>query len=270
MVDSDFWRDLAEQFRALDPAGLLYADHDYIVNSGNVDQWQIKGADRIIRLRFEALARRAGSKIAGAHQKDPLFIWLGEVKATGPNFEYGAYLIERNADGTDGIQHQLGTLKRLCVASAERCTEHESYALQAELREKQQRIEKQAQIWTLMEQHSAELKQASETATLGPVVDDLHTVASEESSKEKSPEAGTRRSKVEEFLRSCNAHSKIRIRRRHIWLLAGHTKGRQFEFWQADSDKATDADERNFRRILGLAPAAFIAQLQNKGIIPHD
>jgi DNA-binding XRE family transcriptional regulator len=137
MADSDFWKNLAEQFRALDPSGMLRADWDYIVNSGNVDQWQIKGADRSIRVRFEALARRAGSAIAEALQKDPLFIWLADVKATGPHFEFGPYVIEKHVDGTDGPQHQLGTLNNLCIASAERCSEYESYALESEFREKQ-------------------------------------------------------------------------------------------------------------------------------------
>jgi hypothetical protein len=76
-----------------------------------------------------------------------------------------------------------------------------------------------------------------------------------------------RRRLVDDFLRRCNEQSKTRIRRRHIWLLVGHTQARQFEYWQAASPKATTEDETNFARILQMAPERFLSALSRKGLI---
>ena len=72
---------------------------------------------------------------------------------------------------------------------------------------------------------------------------------------------------VNAFLQACNRHSRARIYKRHIWLLVGHTKGRQFEYWQAGSPKATSEDKNNFGRILRTSPEDFLAALRRKGII---
>lgn len=77
----------------------------------------------------------------------------------------------------------------------------------------------------------------------------------------------TRAAEVAMFLQECNKHSPVRLHKRHIWLSAGHSKGRQFEYWQACSLKATQEDERNFSRILRMKPEDFVALLEKKRLI---
>ncbi len=82
---------------------------------------------------------------------------------------------------------------------------------------------------------------------------------------------GTDRTKmVDDFLVQCNRESAVgfKVIRKHIWLAVGHARARQFQYWQEGSDKATDADDRAFRRILRMSPADFIAHLVKKGIFP--
>jgi hypothetical protein len=75
---------------------------------------------------------------------------------------------------------------------------------------------------------------------------------------------------VDDFLVQCNRESALgfKVIRKHIWRAAGHAHARQFQYWQAGSDKATDEDHRTFRRILCMPPSEFIALLKNKGIFP--
>jgi len=62
MADPQFWRDLESRFRALpDPDGMLRADRDYIVGSGDAGDWRLcGGASQSVVVRFVALARKAG------------------------------------------------------------------------------------------------------------------------------------------------------------------------------------------------------------------
>ena len=69
-----------------------------------------------------------------------------------------------------------------------------------------------------------------------------------------------RRARVNDFLRKCNdAGSPRRLIRKDIWRAAGHTKGRQFQYWQNSDLKATKSDDQNFRRILEMNPDEFVA-----------
>ena len=72
---------------------------------------------------------------------------------------------------------------------------------------------------------------------------------------------------VDAFLLNCTQQTPLTANRSHIWRAVGHTTARQFQYWQAGSDRATTEDDRNFRRILGMKPAAFVALLKDKGII---
>ena len=70
----------------------------------------------------------------------------------------------------------------------------------------------------------------------------------------------TRRERVDDFLARCNREytGPGKLRRTDIWTQAGHTTARQFERWQKEDEGATGGDRRNFKRILGMAPQAFI------------
>jgi hypothetical protein len=74
---------------------------------------------------------------------------------------------------------------------------------------------------------------------------------------------------VDAFLRRCNEQSKLKVNliRKHICLAVGHKKPRQFQYWQAQSKKASKADDKNFRRILAMTPDEFVAVLSHKGIL---
>ena len=82
-----------------------------------------------------------------------------------------------------------------------------------------------------------------------------------------------RRAEVDRFLRKCNLESTSKIRREHIWRAVGHKHPRQFGYWQARQDRlpgtihgATKADDQNFRHILAMDPARFVALLKKYGI----
>lgn len=87
------------------------------------------------------------------------------------------------------------------------------------------------------------------------IPDNIGKISQSPESEEINVDTHTSRKKqVEQFLRQCNSLSQPRIYKRHIWQCVGHVKGRQFEFWQACSHKATSADHRNFTRILDMDP----------------
>lgn len=75
---------------------------------------------------------------------------------------------------------------------------------------------------------------------------------------------------VSNFLQQCNEVVSVgdKVIRKHIWQSVGHSRARQFQYWQERSDKATDEDDRNFRRVLTMSPAEFISILRKKSILP--
>jgi hypothetical protein len=87
---------------------------------------------------------------------------------------------------------------------------------------------------------------------------------------ENSAQGERRRELVTDFLLRCNRESAagVKVIRKHIWLAAGHAHARQFQYWQAGSEKTTDEDDRTFHRILCTPPSEFIALLKKKGILP--
>jgi hypothetical protein len=84
---------------------------------------------------------------------------------------------------------------------------------------------------------------------------------------EKVESKSEHRAEVDAFLCECNKLSDTRIHRRHIWRSVGHSKGRQFEYWQANDARATNADHSNFGRILREGPEKFLAMLRTKKLI---
>ena len=78
-----------------------------------------------------------------------------------------------------------------------------------------------------------------------------------------------RRELVTNFLIRCNQEvaGDSKITKEHIWRAAGHKQGRQFYYWQADSDEATAEDKRSFGRILAMPSFDFVALLRKKAIL---
>ena len=85
-----------------------------------------------------------------------------------------------------------------------------------------------------------------------------------EPGSDRAPEEGTTdlRTLVDDFLQNFRMATDGKITRKQIWQAAGHKTGRQFEFWQSGSPKATREDDRNFRRLLNLQPQEFADLLQ--------
>ena len=100
--NSEFWRDLGSRFQELgDPLGMLRADWECIVGSGGLRDWRLCGVDsQSIRVRFEALARQAGSTLGHDGTRDPIIVWLDVLKDKSGRFHYGPH--GRREDGTAG------------------------------------------------------------------------------------------------------------------------------------------------------------------------
>jgi hypothetical protein len=132
MTDGNYWQDLEARFRALSQSALgLRADWHYV--SGARGNWQIAGSAPESRLRFENLARRAGTAISEPAQVDSLQAWLDLVRKRGINFKLddNTPWSEQNADGTEGPSHVSGTISNVCEASANLCLMLENDALAA-------------------------------------------------------------------------------------------------------------------------------------------
>jgi hypothetical protein len=128
---SAFWRDMEARFRALaESLGKLRADWDYIVGSGDAGTWRLGGAPPSGIVRFEALARKAGTALASPTISTPLVAWLDLLRRESPNLGFGPYGIETQENGEEGPHHQTGTVWRVCEASADQCCRLESEAFE--------------------------------------------------------------------------------------------------------------------------------------------
>lgn len=76
-----------------------------------------------------------------------------------------------------------------------------------------------------------------------------------------------RRAAVAAFILNCRRKLGFKVLLKHIWVAAGHKKARQFQYWQKADKNATEADDRNFPRILAMDPASFADLLRSKGEI---
>lgn len=128
MADSNFWRDMEAQFRALDPSGSLGVRCHY--KAGNLGKWdwQIIGAGDGSRLNFERLARLVGSALDADCDKDALQLWLDTLRKISPNIEYDDPI------GGDIEAHVSGRIRHICEESANLCVRLDIGAFEAERR----------------------------------------------------------------------------------------------------------------------------------------
>src|ERR1700728_2734973 len=73
LAESDFWHDLAKEFREL-PCGDLRAEWILHFVPGSIPVWELTG-NYSAQVRFRALAIRAGMRLVG-RAPDFMFIWL--------------------------------------------------------------------------------------------------------------------------------------------------------------------------------------------------
>jgi hypothetical protein len=80
--------------------------------------------------------------------------------------------------------------------------------------------------------------------------------------------ADTRKGCVDAFLQRIKDETQIsRPTRKLFWLAAGHKTARQFQYWQSDSKKSTDADRQNFHRLLQMNPKEFEALVNHRNLL---
>ena len=134
MLDSDFWQEYAEKFRALDPSGqYLWASWYSDLADGRAEppSWTLMGVGDIghgVEVAFEPLARRAGKKLG--KPGNLLDTWLNAVKDhCGGDHSGGGF--RKAPDGTM-VEHIGGRILFLCLAASELCSEMESRALEFE------------------------------------------------------------------------------------------------------------------------------------------
>lgn len=132
MADSDFWRDLAEKFRAIsDPDGLLRAH--WQSEKRRQFEWSVRSAKVVwgglsARAQFEALAARGGSKVENPNGRDLLSAWFDALNKEIPSDRF-----ESSAELVDGKPaHIWGSIYRICEASATFCNILERRALEVE------------------------------------------------------------------------------------------------------------------------------------------
>ena len=128
MADSNLWRDFAAQFEALSrPHADVRGTWQHVVSSGVSGDWRLDG-DAPLRIRFEALARRAATELPIKRSTDLLIAWLEALREDGRDFRFW---------DSFPTGYVIGNIDRLCEASANFCRKLESLALQGEFEEKQ-------------------------------------------------------------------------------------------------------------------------------------
>jgi hypothetical protein len=142
MVDSEFWRNLANEFRAPpEPASYLSATWITLLPGNEppykwalVTEGPILGGSRTARVLFEVLARRAGAELGAEvdnpNGRDLLDAWLDVLKKEIPSDTVGHQLVV-SPNGTQNY-HANGRIKHVCQGSADLCNILESRALEME------------------------------------------------------------------------------------------------------------------------------------------
>ena len=136
MADANFWRDLANQFRAIqDPHGRLFAEWTFIqkIKEGPPGDayWVVDGNDETrVRLEFEALARRGGRAIDTGGD-DSRFAWLESLRKERSNLDVVRPSFDQGSDGPEVIYRRV-RINGVANVSADFCKVLESRALDAE------------------------------------------------------------------------------------------------------------------------------------------
>lgn len=131
MADSNFWRDLARDFRALPEQALLLRANWNREVGASTDQWIIQASQVVwggheARVSFEVLARRGGIEINHPRERSPLDAWLDAVKIEIPTNEFGTGIVN------EVVVHAWGALYRISEGSATFCGILEGRALDVE------------------------------------------------------------------------------------------------------------------------------------------
>src|ERR1700680_4967915 len=133
-MDSDFWRDFAEKFRALDPTTCLRLEWRLFLPEERYEKAVIGTGERCrtIKVQFETLATRAGIRLAGGSDSlTGLARWIDELIRSSPN-DRPLESTGIDEEGNEKSKMFSGMIMRLCEASADLCNIFESRALEME------------------------------------------------------------------------------------------------------------------------------------------
>jgi len=231
MANSEFWRNLAKEFRSLNCTGLRlswiqFPNDDLRSGLFVADSDQARSS----KIHFEALCMEAGLAV-DPDNENPAIRWLAELKKEGPNNTPVEGRFE-NHQHDDGSIHrcQVGTINDPCLASATLCNRYQMHERKAEV--------------DALKAHRSDQEQRDDFILHG-AEDRVRARLHEEKIREQiiesatqavrnkqinQTESCTRSAEVDEFLRLCNAISVPRIYRKHIWQSVGHSRPRQFEY----------------------------------------
>jgi hypothetical protein len=169
MAFSDFWRDIAIQFRTIPEAFTLSAAWANFDNVGP-GKWGLQGS-KAAKYSFEALATRAGKEIADASASDLLTAWLDKLREGHFEFSEMGFTITQDREGNETSRRcHYGRIEFVCDASANFCKKLEADALRAEFD-----AQKQTRKITVVYAH----KEFKDSEQIGEVEDQSEIVESE-------------------------------------------------------------------------------------------
>jgi ribosome-binding protein aMBF1 (putative translation factor) len=116
LAESDFWHDLAKEFREL-PCADLRAEWILYFVPGSIPVWELHG-NYSAQVRFRALAIRAGTRLVG-RAPDFMFIWLDALNKARDYGQTIRYTYEQVAGKQVSVER--GTIAEVCQASADHC-----------------------------------------------------------------------------------------------------------------------------------------------------
>jgi hypothetical protein len=280
MDEAQAWRDLAAHFAKLgeDESHRLYASWHPIAFYADDCHWTLSGtSDAEIHRRFRIHVERAAALRGGPDGPAAIPWWLDLLKEGGHRYDGGLRIAHGGRDGEPGEWEEHGVIRSVCLASSECCYGLETDAIANERR--QWKIVGPSEEVRAMKDlaRALERQHFASILTPRPPMDHLNRTREENVIVPQSPAHSTdesgithmhlRRERVNDFLGRCNRLSDTRVIRKHIWQLIGHSKGRQFEYWQKSDPKATAEDERNFERVLKMDPGDFLDQIRKRGMI---
>jgi hypothetical protein len=235
--------------------------------SGEFGSWSFaSSATESLQARFELLATEAGIALISPPGTSPQVYWLDRLFADLRGNHSAHIRIYDIGNNTGGV------IERLFEASATYCVRLDRRSLEnAAMSCEDPRLKRRAAVDLHTEVNAGACESPQSELSGGTLSEAKNAVMPAPELAIATTDLGADRTKmVDDFLDQCNRESArgFKVIRKHIWRAAGHAHARQFQYWQARSDKTTDEDHRTFRRILCMPPAAFIALLKNKGIFP--
>lgn len=135
MASSDFWRDLALQFRKIPNSFALMATLNVDVETGRT-HWTLAGEPTSMD-EFNALAARGAREVTYQGGISLIDAWLNFLRENEPVFKPADPVIGMKADGS-GPRHFLpGMIHEVATHSARLCKKLETRAIQQEFEDKQ-------------------------------------------------------------------------------------------------------------------------------------